>query len=106
MRKNGVRDKRNPSHQSCWNDAYGRFYKSLPLDKVFNTTDILQVINSKEKGTKNFKMCVRAMKKLAQLNSQESAYKELEKINATQVKFKQDLQSLSLDDFLQMRSKY
>ncbi|MBN3927129.1 hypothetical protein [Nostoc sp. NMS4] len=105
VRKKGVRDKSNPSHQSCWNDAYGRFYKSLPLDKVFNITDILQVINSKEKGTKNFKMCVRAMKKLAQLNNQENSYKELEKINATQVKFKQDLQNISLDDFLQMREQ-
>lgn len=105
VRKNGVRDKSNPSHQSCWYDAYGRFYKSLPLDKVFNTTDITQVVNSKEKGTKNFKMCVRAMKKLAQLNNQDSTYKELEKINSTQVKFKQDLQSVSLDDFLQMREQ-
>ncbi|MFN6486267.1 MULTISPECIES: hypothetical protein [unclassified Nostoc] len=105
VRKKGVRDKSNPSHQSCWYDAYGRFYKSLPLDKVFNTTDLLQVVNSKEKGTKNFKMCVRAMKKLAQLNNQENAYKELEKINSTQVKFRQDLQSVSLDDFLQMREQ-
>nr|WP_322709086.1 hypothetical protein [Nostoc sp. ChiSLP03a]MDZ8210230.1 hypothetical protein [Nostoc sp. ChiSLP03a] len=105
VRKNRVRDKSNPSHQSCWYDAYGRFYKNLPLDKVFNVTDILQVINSKEKGTKNFKMCVRAMKKLAQLNNQESVYRELEKINATQVKFKQDLQNVSLDDFLQMREQ-
>jgi integrase len=105
IRKNGVRDRSNPSHQSCWYDAYGRFYKNLPLDKVFNTTDILQVVNSKEKGTKNFKMCVRAMKKLAQLNNQENSYRELEKINATQVKFKQDLQNVSLDDFLQMREQ-
>lgn len=105
FRGNKLRDRSNPSHQTCWNDVYGRFYKSLPPDKVFNFTDILQVINSKEKGTKTFKMCVRAMKKLAQLNNQETVYKELEKINSTQVKFKEDLQSISLDDFLQMREQ-
>ncbi|MEH1784290.1 MAG: hypothetical protein V7L23_01475 [Nostoc sp.] len=101
--KKQKRDRNNPSHQTCWYDTYGRFYKSLPLEKIVNDSDVMVVIDSKERGTKNFKMCVRAMKKLAEVNAYTSIYKNLSKIDLRQIKFRDDLQNISLDDFLSMR---
>ncbi|MBW4428022.1 MAG: hypothetical protein KME50_27165 [Nostoc desertorum CM1-VF14] len=101
--KKQKRDRNNPSHQTCWYDAYGRFYKSLPIEKTVNHADIKLVIDSKESGTKNFKMCVRAMKKLAGTVGNTRLSDELGKIDIRQTKYRDDLQSISLDDFLQIR---
>ncbi|MBL1203208.1 MAG: hypothetical protein FWK04_30090 [Nostoc sp. GBBB01] len=103
--KKQKRDKKNPSHQTCWYDTYGRFYKSLPLEKIVSNADVITVIDSKERGTKNFKMCVRAMKKLAEINSFASLNKDLSKIDLRQVKFRDDLQNISLDDFFRLRQQ-
>lgn len=101
--KRKPRNKNNPSHQTCWLDVYGRVYKLLPLDNKVNYPDILAVINSKERGSKSFCMCVRAMRKLAEICNYQSIYQELQKIKSTQFKFREDLQSVSIDDFLEMR---
>ena len=101
--KRQPRNKSNPSHQSCWNDTYGRYFKLLPLENTVNYSDILAAINSKESGSKMFSMCVRAMKKLTELCGYQSIYQEIQKINSTQSKFRDDLQSVSIEDFLEMR---
>ncbi|MCC5660683.1 hypothetical protein LC608_27645 [Nostoc sp. XA010] len=101
--KKQKRDRNNPSHQTCWYDAYGRFYKLLPIEKIVNHADIKLIVDSKESGTKNFKMCVRSMKKLADIIGNTGLSDELKKIDIRQTKYRDDLQSISLDDFLQMR---
>lgn len=102
-KKRQQRNRNNPSHQSCWYDTYGMFYKLLPLDKTVNYKDIKAVIDSKERGTKVFKLCVCAMKKLAETIDNIKLRDELAKIDVTQTKFKENLQSISLDDFLNLR---
>ncbi|KHG41955.1 MAG: site-specific integrase [Aphanizomenon flos-aquae KM1D3_PB] len=101
--KRQPRNRSNPSHQSCWNDAYGRYFKLLPLENTVNYSDILTAINSKETGTKMFSMCVRAMRKLTELCNYQSIYQEIQKIKSTQFKFRDDLQSVAIEDFLEMR---
>jgi hypothetical protein len=102
-RKRQERDRKNPSHQSCWYDTYGMFYKLLPPNNTVNYKDIKAVIDSKERGTKVFKLCICAMKKLAEIVDNVKLRDELAKIDATQTKFKENLQSISLDDFLNLR---
>ncbi len=101
--KRQPRNKSNPSHQTCWYDTYGRFFKLLPLENTVNYTDIMTAINSKEVGTKIFTMGVRAMKKLTEICNYQSITIELQKINSKQFKFKENLQSISIEDFLEMR---
>jgi hypothetical protein len=101
--KRQPRNRSNPSHQSCWNDTYGRYFKLLPLENTVNYSDILTAINSKETGSKMFSMCVRAMKKLTELCNYQSIYQEIQKIKSTQFKFRDDLQSVAIEDFLEMR---
>lgn len=103
--KRQPRDRNNASHQTSWNDAYGRHFKLLPLDNPINYPDIVRVIEQKPKGTKTYKMAVRAMRKLAQINHLSSINKELEKIDITQVKFKEDLQKFTIEDFLQIKEQ-
>ncbi|MBD2693125.1 hypothetical protein [Anabaena catenula] len=101
--KRQPRNRSNPSHQSCWNDAYGRYFKLLPLENIVNYSDILTAINTKETGSKMFSMCIRAMKKLTELCGYQSIYQEIQKIKSTQSKFRDDLQSVSIEGFLEMR---
>ena len=102
--KRQPRNKSNPSHQTCWYDTYGRFYKLLPMENTVNCGDIMTAIHSKEAGTKIFTMCIRAMKKLTELCNYQSITIELQKLNSKQFKFKDNMQSVSIEDFLEMRS--
>lgn len=102
-KKRQKRDKSNMSQQNTWYQVYGKFYKLLPQDTTVNLTDVMTVINSKEKGSKSFESCCSVMKKLAETISDTRLHEELSKIDSTQTIFREDLQSISLDDFLQLR---
>ncbi|MBD2451804.1 site-specific integrase [Nostoc sp. FACHB-152] len=101
-KKHQPRDRNNPSHQSCWYEVYYCFYKLLPFNNNVNITDIMEAINSKNKGSKRFKDCVSAMKKLCEVIGNNKLRDELGKINITQTKFKDNLQSISLEDFFKL----
>ncbi|MEH2266087.1 hypothetical protein [Nostoc sp.] len=102
-KKRQQRDKNNPSHQSCWYQVYYCFYKLLPTENSVNLIDIMVVINSKKRGTKSYKLCICAMKKLCEVIGNNKLRDELSKIDVTQTKFREDLQSISLDDYLRFR---
>ncbi|MBX9256888.1 hypothetical protein H1Q63_23675 [Desmonostoc muscorum CCALA 125] len=102
-KKRQRRDKNNPSQQSCWYEVYYCFYKLLPTENSVNLTDMMAVISSKERGAKSYKLCICAMKKLCEVIGNDNLRDELSKINVTQTKFKENLQSVSLDDYLRFR---
>ena len=102
-KKRQKRDKGNTSQQNTWYQVYGKFYKLLPQDTTVNLTDVMTAINSKEKGSKSFESCCSVMKKLAETIGDTRLHEELGKIDSTQIIFREDLQSISLDDFLQLR---
>ncbi len=104
-KKRQKRDMANPSHQSCWYEVYYCFYKLLPLNNSVNLTDMMDVINSKVKGSKRFKDCVSAMKKLCEVVENNKLREELGKIDIAQTKFKENLQSISLEDFFELREE-
>ncbi|GAA6620887.1 hypothetical protein [Scytonema sp. NUACC26] len=102
-KKRQQRDRNNPSHQSCWYEVYYCFYKLLPSENSVNLTDIMTVISTKKRGAKSYKLCICAMKKLCEVIGNDKLRDELSKINVTQTKFREDLQSISLDDYLRFR---
>ncbi|WP_293355070.1 MULTISPECIES: hypothetical protein [unclassified Microcoleus] len=99
------RDRANASHQCTWGAVYGHYYKLLPREKVVNLTDILSAINSKKQGTKCFKNCLCAMKKLAEVINNSDLLSRLKEIDGIQTEFREDLQTLSVDDFLNLRDE-
>ncbi|TAG97471.1 MAG: hypothetical protein EAZ09_04895 [Oscillatoriales cyanobacterium] len=94
------RDKNNASHQYSWRCVYGHYFKLLPQSTVVNLADILLAVNSKQKGTKCFKNCLCAMRKLAETISSSDILSCLKEIDGTQTQFREDLQSISVDEFL------
>ncbi|PHJ58182.1 hypothetical protein VF14_26570 [Nostoc linckia z18] len=104
-KKRQQRDRNNPSHQSCWYEVYYCFYKELPLNNSVNITDMMNIINTKVKGSKRFKDCVSAMKKLCEVTENNKLRDELGKLDIAQTKFKQNLQSISLEDFFELREE-
>ncbi|MEG3975206.1 hypothetical protein QT970_11355 [Microcoleus sp. herbarium8] len=99
------RDRSNISQQRSWNVVYGCYYKLLPQNTVVNLTDILSAVNSKKQGTKSFKNCLGAMRKLAETAGNTDLLTRLKGIDGTQTVFRDDLQSISVDEFLQLREK-
>lgn len=99
------RDRSNISHQNTWIAVYGHYYKLLRQDTVVNLTDILFVIHGKKQGTKSFKNCLCAMRKLAETIGNTDLLSNLKEIDGTQVEFREDLQTLSVDDFLKLRKE-
>ena len=93
------RDKSNPSDQASLIRTYTCFFKHLPETKEVNLTDIMKVIDMQQKGTKNYRYVVGAMKKLVELAKKRDLYSELKDIDITQTVF-MDLQSIDLEDFL------
>ncbi|BAY37087.1 hypothetical protein NIES2111_14220 [Nostoc sp. NIES-2111] len=104
-KKRQPRDRNNPSHQSCWYEVYYCFYKLLPMNNTVNLTDMMDVINSKERGSKRFKDCVSAMKRLCEVTDNNKLRDELGKLDIAQTKFKENLQSISLEDFFALREE-
>jgi hypothetical protein len=103
-RRKQKRDKSNPSDLSSWNDAYYRFYRHLPLDKPVNQKDMLDTLNNWNRGTKSYKSAVSVYKKLARVSNKENIVEVLDKLDVAQTEFK-DLQSATLEDFLEWRDK-
>jgi len=99
------RDRNNISHQNTWIAVYGHYYKLLPQHTVVNLTDILFIIHGKKQGTKSFKNCLCAMRKLAETIGNTDLLGKLKEIDGTQVEFREDLQTLSVDDFLKLRKE-
>ena len=97
------RDRSSISQQRTWNAVYGDYYKLLPQDTVVNLIDVLSVVNGKKQGTKCFKNCLCAMKKLAETIGNTDLLGRLKEIDGTQTEFREDLQTLSVDDFLNFR---
>lgn len=96
------RDKNSVSQQYSWRCVYGDYFKLLPQDKIVNLVDILSAINSKKQGTKCFKNCLCAMRKLAETVGNADLLSRLKEIDATQTEFREDLQTLSINDFLKL----
>ncbi|MGB7711185.1 MAG: hypothetical protein WBL95_16905 [Microcoleus sp.] len=97
------RDRSNASHQSSWGCVYGQYFKLLPREAIVNSVDVLSVIHIKKPGTKSFKNCLCAMKKLAETIGDTELLCRLKEIDGTQTEFREDLQTLSVDDFLKLR---
>ncbi|WP_041622977.1 hypothetical protein [Oscillatoria nigro-viridis] len=97
------RDRSSISQQYSWGCVYGDYFKLLPEDRVVNLSDILSVVNSKKQGTKCFKNCLCAMRKLVETIGHFDLLCKLKEIDGTQVEFRQDLQTLSVEDFLKLR---
>jgi len=97
------RDKESTSHQNTWYQVYGKFYKLLPQDTMVNLVDTVSVINSKEKGSKSYKSCLSVMRKLAEIIGDTRLHEELGKIDGKQTIYRDDLQCVSIEDFLQLR---
>lgn len=99
------RDRSNASHQSSWGCVYGQYFKLFPGDAIVNSVDILSIIHTKKQGTKCFKNCLCAMKKLAETIGDTELLCRLKEIDGTQTEFREDLQTLSVDDFLDLRNQ-
>jgi len=97
------RDRSSISQQYSWRCVYGDYFKLLPENKTVNLVDVLSVVNSKKPGTKCFKNCLCAMRKLAETIGNVDLLCKLKEIDGTQVEFRDDLQALSVDDFLKLR---
>ena len=98
------RDKASPSDQSSWYRTYGCFYKHLPEYKKVNFADIKRVIDMQQKGTRNYKYVVSAMKKLVRIIGRNDVLEQLENINVVQTE-NAELQTVKLEDFLKWRDE-
>ncbi|MGL5940823.1 MAG: hypothetical protein ACRC2S_10595 [Waterburya sp.] len=98
------RDRSSHSDISSWNRTYGCFYKLLPNESIVNLEDIIKVIGTQKKGTRNFKYVVSAMKKLVRVNKYQEILETLEGINVVQTEVT-DLQTVTLTDFLKWRKE-
>ena len=67
-----------------------------------NLTDITKVINMQQKGTRNYKYVVSAIKKLAEVNRRKHIHEELSTLSVIQTVF-MDLQSANLEEFINWR---
>ncbi|MEG4941706.1 hypothetical protein [Microcoleus sp. F4-D5] len=99
------RDRSNISQQRSWNVVYGHYYKLLPQNTVVNLADILSAVSSKKKGTKCFKNCLCAMRNLAETIQNTDLLNRLKEVDGTQTEFRQDLQSISVNEFLKLREE-
>ena len=98
------RDKTNPSDLSSWRETYGRFYSYLSPEENINLKTIIQATEKQQKGSRSYKYSVSAMKKLCRLNKKQSLLDSLQELDTTQTEFK-DLQTVTLDDFLNWRKE-
>ena len=98
------RDKSSPSDQSSWHRTYGCFYQHLPEYKVVNLTDIQKVINKQERGTRNYKYVVSAMKRLVRIIKRQDILEALDEINVIQTQ-NAELQTVKLEAFLSWRDE-
>jgi hypothetical protein len=97
------RDRLNPSDVSCWIVTYGKFYKHFPIEAKINPSDFLTVADKFSVGTKTYKDCISALKKLARVANHESSLIKLNELETIQIEF-QELQTIELKDFLKWRS--
>ena len=97
------RHRSNPSHQASWDRVYWEYYKHLPADKAMNASDIMTVLERWRKGTKNYKDAASAMRKLARLAENEVCIEKLSKVKSKQTEFREDLQTIDIDTFLEIR---
>ncbi|WP_293125400.1 hypothetical protein [Microcoleus sp. bin38.metabat.b11b12b14.051] len=104
-KKRQKRDRESASAQNTWYQVYGIFYKLLPQHVTVNLASILSVVNSKEKGSKSYQSCLSVMKKLAETIGDSRLHEELSKIDGKQTIYRDDLQSISVDDFLRLREE-
>ena len=98
------RSKNNPSDQSSWTETYGRFLEALPKANKVNPSDITTSLQKWEKGRRSYKYAVSAYKKLCRVIKRQDLLDLLDDIDITQTKVT-NLQSITLDDFLNWRSK-
>ena len=98
------RDRKNPSDISTWNRVYGDFYRLLPLSREINLSEMKKVIDSKQRGTTQYAIATKAMKRMARVVRRQDILKELEAIDTTQTVFRK-LQSIDLKEFLDWRDK-
>ncbi|MEG4534669.1 hypothetical protein [Microcoleus sp. D2_18a_D3] len=96
------RDRSSISQQYSWRCVYGDYFKLLPEDRIVNLSDILSVVNSKKQGTKCFKNCLCAMRKLAETIGNTELLVRLKEVDGTQTEFREDLQTLSVNEFLKL----
>ncbi|MEG5136028.1 MULTISPECIES: hypothetical protein [unclassified Microcoleus] len=98
-KKRNKRDRASVSQQATYHSVYGRFYALLPVDKLFNSKDLLCALGTKAEGTKVYGDCLYAFRKLATTTKQKQVIDELFAIEHTQTQFRQ-LQNAELETFL------
>ncbi|MEG4294705.1 hypothetical protein Q5692_38755 [Microcoleus sp. C2C3] len=98
-KKHRLRDRTSISQQATYKSVYGRFYVLLPQQRLFNAKDLLEALNTKERGTKVYGDCLYAFKKLAAVVGHTNVIEALAAIKHTQIKFR-ELQNAELDSFL------
>jgi hypothetical protein len=98
-KKRNKRERSNISQQATYKAVYGRFYALLPQQRLFNAKDLLEALNTKERGTQVYGDCLFAFKKLAVIVGHVSVIEALAAIKHTQIKFR-ELQNAELDSFL------
>ncbi|HAX78986.1 MAG TPA: hypothetical protein DCY88_24980 [Cyanobacteria bacterium UBA11372] len=99
------RDRNNPSDQASWDRVYWEYYKHLPSDKTMNASDFMEALDRWEPGIKSYKDAVSAMRKLARLAENSACIEKLNKIDSRQTEFRDDLQTIDIDEFLAIRDK-
>jgi hypothetical protein len=70
---------------------------------MVNLTDVMSVINNKKTGSKTRPSCLSPLKKLAETIGDSRLHEELSKIDGKQTIYRDELQSVSIEDFLQLR---
>lgn len=103
-RRKNKRVKGHPSHETSYQETYGRFYKHLPLDRVVNKKDILDTLSRWEQGSKSFKDAMSAYRGLVRKNGYDGILKELQKIDSTQTEFREN-QTITLEEFIEWRDR-
>ena len=101
-RRGNKRVKGHPSHETSYQETYGRFYKHLPQNKAVNKKDILDTLARWEQGTKSFKDAMSAYRGLARRNKLDKLYRELQEIDSKQTEFRVN-QTVTLEEFIEWR---
>jgi integrase len=98
------RVKGNPSDETTYSDVYGQYFKLVDGSKVVSLLLVMSAINQKTKGTKTYINCISAFRKLCEISGLNSIKTELDKLDTQQTVFR-ELQTVSLDEYLEFRDK-
>jgi integrase len=87
-RKHRQRSRTSVSQQATYTNVYGRFFKLLPSDRLIQSKDLLEALDTLEEGTGCYGDCLYAFKRLAVVTGHGSVIAALDNIKHTQTKFR------------------